>query len=413
MTATTARCSASAGTCCAPATRPRTRCSRRSCAPIARWSPTGRRRTRGRGSTRSPATTAGRCSPAVAMTFRSTPPRPAADGPGEQVQLRADLRAVVADVERLPDDQRAALVLAELADLSHEQIARGDRRAGGQGEGADLPGALDADRGARGARDAVRADPRAARDRAGRRAAARRRCVATCGGCEPCRAYRTAVAEQRRALALALPVTPSLGLKAAVLGSASAAGGAGAAAVGGASTAASLAGGFAAKVVAGALLVGGGAGGGAAIVHRRGSGPSAGPRDREGGGRRAAPPPPRPRGVARLRRARRAGRRRTRSAGGAERRAPSSALHGPRSRGHEPRRAAGPVARRVARGQAGKPAKAAVPRRAPRPARVKGPKQSSPSPSGRRSGSRPSSRSRSPSPERPANPAKPVKPAER
>ena len=37
--------------------------------------------------------------------------------------MRADLRAVVADVERLPDDQRAALVLAELADLSHDQIA--------------------------------------------------------------------------------------------------------------------------------------------------------------------------------------------------------------------------------------------------------------------------------------------------
>ena len=45
------------------------------------------------------------------------------EGLGEQVQVRADLRAVVADVERLPDEQRAALVLAELADLSHDQIA--------------------------------------------------------------------------------------------------------------------------------------------------------------------------------------------------------------------------------------------------------------------------------------------------
>ena len=45
------------------------------------------------------------------------------EGLGEQVQKRADLRAVVADVERLPDDQRAALVLAELADLSHGEIA--------------------------------------------------------------------------------------------------------------------------------------------------------------------------------------------------------------------------------------------------------------------------------------------------
>ena len=52
------------------------------------------------------------------------------EGLGEQVQTRADLRAVVADVERLPDDQRAALVLAELADLSHDADRRGDRRAG-------------------------------------------------------------------------------------------------------------------------------------------------------------------------------------------------------------------------------------------------------------------------------------------
>ena len=37
--------------------------------------------------------------------------------------MRADLRAIVADVERLPDEQRAALVLAELADLSHDEIA--------------------------------------------------------------------------------------------------------------------------------------------------------------------------------------------------------------------------------------------------------------------------------------------------
>jgi hypothetical protein len=58
------------------------------------------------------------------------------------------------------------------------------------------------------------------------------------------------VAEQRRALALALPVTPSLGLKAGVLGSASVAGG-----------------GVAAKVVATALVVTTAAGGGAAIVH--------------------------------------------------------------------------------------------------------------------------------------------------
>src|SRR3954463_10622536 len=47
---------------------------------------------------------------------------PATAGLADEVQARADLRAVVEDVARLPDNQRAALVLAELADLSHAQI---------------------------------------------------------------------------------------------------------------------------------------------------------------------------------------------------------------------------------------------------------------------------------------------------
>ena len=40
-----------------------------------------------------------------------------------QVQRRADLRDLVDELQRLPDDQRAALVLFELGDESHEQIA--------------------------------------------------------------------------------------------------------------------------------------------------------------------------------------------------------------------------------------------------------------------------------------------------
>jgi hypothetical protein len=87
-----------------------------------------------------------------------------------------------------------------------------------------------------------------------------RRHLRLCAGCQ---AYREAVGEQRRALALVLPVTPGLGLKASVLGAASAGGGAGAAAVGGV---ASLGGGLAAKVVAGAIVVGGTTAGGIAVV---------------------------------------------------------------------------------------------------------------------------------------------------
>lgn len=79
--------------------------------------------------------------------------------------------------------------------------------------------------------------------------------------CPPCRAYRDAIADQRRVLALALPVVPSAGLKAGVLGAASTAAAGGAAAGG-----ASLGGGLAAKVVASALVVGTATGGGVAVV---------------------------------------------------------------------------------------------------------------------------------------------------
>jgi RNA polymerase sigma factor (sigma-70 family) len=50
-------------------------------------------------------------------------PEPGADHVLTQIATREDLRAVLADVTRLPYDQRAALVLAELGDISHEEIA--------------------------------------------------------------------------------------------------------------------------------------------------------------------------------------------------------------------------------------------------------------------------------------------------
>jgi RNA polymerase sigma factor (sigma-70 family) len=190
------------------------------------------------------------------------------EGLGEQVQVRADLRAVVADVERLPDDQRAALVLAELADLSHEQIAEviGVRAGKVKALIHQARTTLIAEREARETPcEAIREQLSTARGGALRRGPLRRH-LRVCAGCS---AYRDAVSEQRRALALALPVTPSLGLKAGILGGASATGGAGAAAMGGA---ASLGGGLAAKVVAGAIVVGATTAGGIAVVdHPRAS----------------------------------------------------------------------------------------------------------------------------------------------
>src|SRR6478736_306576 len=42
-------------------------------------------------------------------------------GLNEQVERSAELRELVADVQRLPEQQRAALVLSELGDLSHAE----------------------------------------------------------------------------------------------------------------------------------------------------------------------------------------------------------------------------------------------------------------------------------------------------
>jgi RNA polymerase sigma factor (sigma-70 family) len=65
----------------------------------------------------------------VALRERRERPIGEVDEPGRgydltaEVGIRDDIRAVFADVARLPDEQRAALVLAELGDLSHEEIA--------------------------------------------------------------------------------------------------------------------------------------------------------------------------------------------------------------------------------------------------------------------------------------------------
>jgi RNA polymerase sigma factor (sigma-70 family) len=48
---------------------------------------------------------------------------PETEGLDDEVERRSELRALLGEVERLPPDQRAALVLFELVDLSHAQIA--------------------------------------------------------------------------------------------------------------------------------------------------------------------------------------------------------------------------------------------------------------------------------------------------
>src|SRR5439155_19968152 len=51
-------------------------------------------------------------------------PEPSTENLSADVARRDDLRALLRDLAQLPDDQRAALVLAELGDVSHEDIAQ-------------------------------------------------------------------------------------------------------------------------------------------------------------------------------------------------------------------------------------------------------------------------------------------------
>ncbi|HEX8159339.1 MAG TPA: RNA polymerase sigma factor, partial [Solirubrobacteraceae bacterium] len=48
---------------------------------------------------------------------------PATAGLSDEVEQREDLRTLLVDLQRLPEDQRAALVLAELEAHSHDEIA--------------------------------------------------------------------------------------------------------------------------------------------------------------------------------------------------------------------------------------------------------------------------------------------------
>ncbi len=175
------------------------------------------------------------------------------EGMSAQVQLRADLRELVDELQRLPDDQRAALVLFELGDESHAEIAAvlGVRR---EKVKALVFQAREALMRAREAREAPCVDIReqlaTVTGRVPRRSMARRH-IDRCPGCAQ---FEREVRHQRAALAAILPVVPTVGLKASVLGFA--VGGGSAVALGGAGA------GGGATVAAGGALAAGGLGGG-------------------------------------------------------------------------------------------------------------------------------------------------------
>jgi RNA polymerase sigma factor (sigma-70 family) len=144
---------------------------------------------------------------------------PSTEHLSHEVERRHDLRALLGDLAGLPPDQRAALVLAELGDMSHDEI----------GDVLECPkekvkalvfqarSSLIASRTARETSCAeIRAQLANLRGSSLRRNTLRRH-LRECPGC---REYRDQVLSQRSALALILPVAPTLGLKATVLGAA-------------------------------------------------------------------------------------------------------------------------------------------------------------------------------------------------
>jgi RNA polymerase sigma factor (sigma-70 family) len=196
-------------------------------------------------------------------------------GLSEEVERRNDLRELVDDIGKLPEDQRAALVMSEIEELGHAEVAEvlGCPRDKVRALVYQARSSLAAWREARAlpCRE-VRQELAVARGGALRRRHLRRHLNL----CRECAAFREDMDRQRRGLALVLPVLPAIGLTERVMeaawGAASAGGSAaaGGAAVGGGGAAsgggaagggglAGLLGATAIKIGAAALVLGGGA----------------------------------------------------------------------------------------------------------------------------------------------------------
>src|SRR4051794_4742313 len=217
--------------------------------------------------------------------------QPATEGLADNVQRRSDLRELLGDLQQLPEDQRAALLLSSLGDLSGDEIADviGCRP---QKVKALVFQARTSLMNEREARDTdcqvVREQLATLRGGALLRGSLRRHVRA----CEGCRAFRAHTRKQREAMALLLPVIPTAGLKAATMSAAaggSAAVGTAATATGGGVIAGLAATGKAgaAKVLVVAAIAGSGIGAGVAEGKHLSNDPSAAPAKRHHGSAKA------------------------------------------------------------------------------------------------------------------------------
>ena len=176
----------------------------------------------------------------------------ATEGLAVEVERREDLRDLVADLRRLPDEQRAALVLAELDALSHEDIASvlGVPRDKVKALVFQARESLVADRDARDtACSEIREQLASGRGAVLRRSNLRRHLRE----CDGCRDFRAQVETQRRQFAVLLPVLPAAALKEGLFGGAGLVIG-GTAAVGGGAVAATAIKTGVAKGILGAVI---------------------------------------------------------------------------------------------------------------------------------------------------------------
>jgi RNA polymerase sigma factor (sigma-70 family) len=163
----------------------------------------------------------------------AVPHEPSTIALADEVERRAEVQELLEDMLELPEDQRAALLLSQGGALSHAEVAEVLGC-----EAAQVKGLVFRARTALIQRREARDTPCAAirEQLANLRGGALRRTELRhhLRGCPGCRAYREHVREQRRLLAAALPVAPSLALKGSVLGGAAGGGGLATAAGGGA-----------------------------------------------------------------------------------------------------------------------------------------------------------------------------------
>jgi len=196
---------------------------------------------------------------------------PATEGLAAEVQRREDLREMLGDLSRLPEDQRSALVLAEIGSLAHDEIGEivGCSREKVKALVFQARSSLAASREARATScQDIREQLATLRGGALRRSGLRRH-LRDCPGCQE---FNQEVRRQRQAFAVILPVAPIAGLKEMVLSGAGIGGGGAAAttagAVGGAAAGFGALGAksLAVKALVGVVVLGGGTAGGIAVT---------------------------------------------------------------------------------------------------------------------------------------------------